>query len=106
LWTGLWLIVTGAIGTYVLAFGLEGPMMPWIVFIFVMGQMSVSQLIRQFYKIPDTVIDYTGYTHIISELTVRSVQMVLVQKLTAFAWNVYDGRQNIDVSCQDASIDD
>lgn len=23
--------------------------------------------------------------------------MVLVQKLTAFAWNVYDGRQNIDV---------
>lgn len=26
-----------------------------------------------------------------------SVQMVLVQKLTAFAWNVYDGRQNIDV---------
>jgi lysophospholipid acyltransferase len=24
--------------------------------------------------------------------------MVLVQKLTAFAWNVHDGRQNIDVS--------
>jgi len=23
--------------------------------------------------------------------------MVVVQKLTAFAWNVYDGRQNIDV---------
>ena len=61
LWTGLWLIVTGAIATYVLAFGLKGPLMPWIVFIFVMGQMSVSQLIRQFYKVPGTVIDYTGY---------------------------------------------
>lgn len=24
--------------------------------------------------------------------------MVLCQKLTAFAWNVYDGRQEIDVS--------
>jgi len=60
LWTGLWLIVTGAIGTYVLAFRLKGPLMPWIVFIFVMGQMSVSQLIRQFHKVPGTIIDYTG----------------------------------------------
>lgn len=36
-------------------------MMPWVVFVFVMGQMSISQIIRQIYKIPDTVIDYTGY---------------------------------------------
>jgi len=28
----------------------------------------------------------------------HSAQMVLCQKLTAFAWNVYDGRQEIDVS--------
>jgi lysophospholipid acyltransferase len=61
LWTGLWIILSSAIGTYVLTFRLQGPMMPWIVFIFVMGQMSISQLIRQIYKTPDDVIDYTGY---------------------------------------------
>ena len=61
LWNGLWIILSSAIGTYVLSFRLKGPMMPWIVFIFVMGQMSISQLIRQIYKTPDDVIDYTGY---------------------------------------------
>jgi lysophospholipid acyltransferase len=62
LWTGLWIMLGGAIGTYFLTFQLTGPMMPWIVFIFVMGQLSISQLIRQFYQVPTTVIDYTGFT--------------------------------------------
>jgi lysophospholipid acyltransferase len=61
MWNGLWIMLSGAVGTYVLTFRLKGPMMPWIVFVFVMGQMSISQLIRQFYQVPDTVIDYTGF---------------------------------------------
>jgi lysophospholipid acyltransferase len=64
LWTGLWTILISAIGTYVLTFQLKGPMMPWIVFAFVMGQMSISQLIRQIYRTPDDVIDYTGFSNL------------------------------------------
>jgi lysophospholipid acyltransferase len=65
LWTGLWMMLISAIGTYVLSFGIEGPMMPWIVFVFVMGQMSISQLIRQFNNVPDSVIDYTGFVSLL-----------------------------------------
>lgn len=61
LWNGLWIMLSGAVGTYLLTFRIKGPMMPWIVFVFVMGQLSISQLIRQFYRIPTTVIDYTGF---------------------------------------------
>lgn len=53
--------------------------MPWIGFIFLMGHMSVNQLARQFVNDPG-VVDITG------------AQMVLVMKLTAFCWNVADGR--------------
>lgn len=53
--------------------------MPWIGFVFLMGHMSVNQLARQFVNDPD-IIDITG------------AQMVLVMKLTAFCWNVADGR--------------
>jgi lysophospholipid acyltransferase len=106
LWNGLWILLVGAVGTYTIAFGIKGPMMPWIAFIFVMGQMSISHLIRQIYKTPDSVVDYTGYrlhdqdailAIICAALLIFRAQMVLCQKLTAFAWNVYDGRQNIDV---------
>jgi lysophospholipid acyltransferase len=96
LWNGLWILLTGAIGTYVIAFGIKGPMMPWIAFIFVMAHMSISHLIRQIYQTPDDVIDYTGYLPQLHRANF-SAQMILCQKLTSFAWNVYDGRQNIDV---------
>lgn len=52
--------------------------MPWIGFIFLMVQMSVNQLERQFANDPASV-DITG------------AQMVLVMKLSAFCWNVADG---------------
>lgn len=57
--------------------------MPWIAFVFVMGHMSISHIYRQFANTPDQV-DITG------------AQMVLVMKLTAFCWNVYDGRLKPD----------
>jgi lysophospholipid acyltransferase len=53
--------------------------MPWIGFVFCMGHLSVNQLRRQFYGDPG-VVDITG------------AQMVMVMKLTAFCWNVADGR--------------
>ncbi|RWA11167.1 hypothetical protein EKO27_g3922 [Xylaria grammica] len=52
--------------------------MPWIVFVFLMGHMAINQLSRQFANTP-SVVDITG------------AQMVMVMKLSAFAWNVFDG---------------
>ncbi|KAI0166400.1 MBOAT family protein [Xylariaceae sp. FL1272] len=52
--------------------------MPWMAFVFLMGHMAVNQLSRQFANDP-SVVDITG------------TQMVLVMKLSAFAWNVFDG---------------
>lgn len=53
--------------------------MPWVGFIFLMGHMSINHLDRQFRNEPQNV-DITG------------AQMVLIMKLTAFCWNVHDGR--------------
>lgn len=53
--------------------------MPWIGFVFLMVHMSVNQLHRQLVGNP-AIMDITG------------VQMVLVMKLSAFCWNVADGR--------------
>lgn len=53
--------------------------MPWIGFIFLMGHMSINHISRQILDNPQ-VIDITG------------AQMVLVMKLSAFCWNVHDGR--------------
>lgn len=52
--------------------------MPWIAFVFLMSHMAVNQLTRQFADDPSAV-DITG------------AQMVMVMKLSAFAWNVFDG---------------
>jgi lysophospholipid acyltransferase len=53
--------------------------MPWIGFVFCMGHLSVNQLSRQLHGEAGTV-DITG------------AQMIMVIKLTAFCWNVADGR--------------
>ena len=79
LWGGIRTILISSVGAYAIASYIDGPLMPWIGFIFLMGHMSVNQIYRQFVDNP-TVVDITG------------VQMVLVMKLTAFCWNVQDGR--------------
>jgi len=53
--------------------------MPWIGFVFLMGHMSINHIERQMVN-NSSMVDITG------------VQMVLVMKLTAFCWNVHDGR--------------
>lgn len=80
LWSGLGVILFDAIGTYLIAAYVEGPYMPWIGFVFLMGHMSVSHIYRQMADAPSS-IDITG------------AQMVTVMKLSAFCWNVWDGKQ-------------
>ena len=53
--------------------------MPWLGFLYLMGHMSLSHIGRQITDAPSAV-DITG------------AQMVLVMKLSAFCWNVHDGR--------------
>ncbi|KAJ4367002.1 Lysophospholipid acyltransferase [Neocucurbitaria cava] len=79
LWSGLRTILISAIGAYAISSQINSPYMPWIGFVFLMGHMSVNHIYRQAVNDP-SVFDITG------------AQMVLVMKLTAFCWNVQDGR--------------
>ncbi|CCG81157.1 MBOAT family protein [Taphrina deformans PYCC 5710] len=79
LWSGIRTIFISCAGTWLLSKYMQGPLMPWINFVFIMGHMSINQIYRQRFG-NDDVVDITGS------------QMVLVMKLTAFAWNVHDGR--------------
>lgn len=80
LWDGLRTIMWSAGGAYAIAYFIQSPFMPWIAFVFLMGHMSINHIARQRANEPSKV-DITG------------AQMVLIMKLTAFCWNVYDGRQ-------------
>lgn len=83
LWDGLRTILYSAAGTYAIAYYVDGSLMPWIGFIFLMGHMSISHVYRQILD-DAQVIDITG------------AQMVLVMKLSSFCWNIHDGRQPQD----------
>jgi lysophospholipid acyltransferase len=78
LWGGIRTILIGAGGAYAIAYYIDGNLMPWIGFVFLMGHMSVNHLQRQFTNDP-SLVDISG------------AQMVMIMKLTAFCWNVYDG---------------
>lgn len=79
MWAGLRTFIISAGGAYVISSRINSPYMPWIGFVFLMGHMSMNHIIRQ--SVNDVgAIDITG------------AQMVLVMKLTAFCWNVQDGR--------------
>ena len=79
LWTGIRTLLISSVGTYAIAYYVDGSFMPWIAFTFLMGHMSVNHIHRQFTNNP-AVVDITG------------AQMVLIMKLSAFAWNVHDGQ--------------
>ncbi|KAI1448359.1 MBOAT-domain-containing protein [Annulohypoxylon stygium] len=79
LWTGVRTLLISSAVTYALAHYLRtSAYMPWITFIFLMGHMATNQLTRQFADNP-------------AEIDITGAQMVLVMKLSAFAWNVADG---------------
>ncbi|KAL4898504.1 MBOAT, membrane-bound O-acyltransferase family-domain-containing protein [Aspergillus ambiguus] len=79
LWDGIRTLFYSAAGVYTIAYYIDGSLMPWIGFIFLMGHMSISHIYRQIINEPQA-IDITG------------AQMVLVMKLSSFCWNVHDGR--------------
>ncbi|KAG8691577.1 lysophospholipid acyltransferase [Ceratobasidium sp. 423] len=66
--------------TYIAAKSVKSQSMPWIVFAFVMAHLLVNHVYRM--------------THLtLDDLEITGTQMVLVIKLSTFAWNVHDGRQ-------------
>ena len=79
LWDGLRTVIYDAAAIYAIAYYIDGTLMPWIGFIWLMGHMSMSHIIRENLNDP-SVVDITG------------AQMVWVMKLSAFCWNVHDGR--------------
>lgn len=79
LWDGLRAFLYASGGAYAICYFIDGSLMPWIAFVFLMGHLSISHIQRQILNDPN-VVDITGG------------QMVLVMKLTAFCWNVHDGR--------------
>lgn len=83
LWDGIRTVLYSAGGAYAIAYYIDGNLMPWIGFVFLMGHMSINHLQRQFTNTP-SVVDITG------------AQMVMVMKLSAFCWNVHDGRLKQD----------
>lgn len=80
--SGLVTLLISSMGCYVITRYLRTPSMPWVNFLFLMTHMAYSHLHTQFFvEFDPNVIDITG------------AQMILVIKLSAFGWNVYDGKQ-------------
>ena len=80
-------------GAYAIAAYVDGPFMPWIGFVFIMGHMSINQLNRQFANAPDRV-DITGKAEPILKWPmancVLGAQMVLVMKVRLCVMRWYD----------------
>ncbi|KAF7301578.1 hypothetical protein MIND_00723300 [Mycena indigotica] len=74
-------LLASILATFFITKYVRSKQMPWIVFGVVMGHLTVNHVIR-------SMNNFSYET-----LEVTSPQMVLVMKLTTFAWNVYDGRR-------------
>ncbi len=48
LWAGVRTLLVASVGAYLIAKYVEGPFMPWIGFVFLMGHMSINHIYRQF----------------------------------------------------------
>ncbi|RLV93388.1 Lysophospholipid acyltransferase [Spathaspora sp. JA1] len=80
--SGLGTLLFSSLGCYLITRYLRTPSMPWVNFFFLMGHLAYNHFHQQFFAEYDrNVIDITG------------AQMVLVMKLSAFGWNIYDGKQ-------------
>ncbi|QRV87504.1 endoplasmic reticulum membrane protein [Ceratobasidium sp. AG-Ba] len=77
-------VLVSTMFTYIVAARVQSERMPWIVFGFVMSHLLINHAYRTWYLSLDD-IEITG------------TQMVLVMKLSTFAWNVYDGRRSKEV---------
>lgn len=82
LWGGLRTIMISSLVTYYLSKYFQSPLMPWANFFFLMGHLLVNHVQAQVFA--------DSYDP--NEIDITGTQMVLVMKLSAFGWNVYDGR--------------
>lgn len=81
LYTGVQVLFFNALFTYILTKYLNSKLMPWINLVFLMLFLCINHLHAQFFVDFDpTVVDITG------------AQMVLVMKLSSFAWSYRDGQ--------------
>ncbi|CAN6627153.1 lysophospholipid acyltransferase [Trichomonascus vanleenenianus] len=81
-WSGLRTLLISTLGTYFITKTLRtSPFMPWINFLFVMGHLFIGHIHAQMHE----------GKYDVNEIDISGAQMVLCMKLTAFAWNVYDG---------------
>jgi len=82
--TGLGTLLISSGGCYFITRYIRTSQMPWINFLFLIVHLAYSHIHAQFFNVYDpTVIDITG------------AQMVLVMKLSAFGWNVHDGKHKL-----------
>ncbi|KAG7096611.1 hypothetical protein E1B28_004028 [Marasmius oreades] len=84
MYSGTLQLLADILVTYFVAKWNTGPKMPWIIFFFALGHLMVNHVIRVFYGLSFETVEVTG------------AQMVLVMKLTTYAWNVYDGRRKTE----------
>ena len=85
--SGLVTLLLSSTGCYFITRYLRTSLMPWVNFLFLMSHLAYSHFSTQFFKTYDSkVIDITG------------AQMVMVMKLSAFGWNVYDGKRKTSPS--------
>lgn len=85
LWDGCLTLAISAVGAYLITF-IDSPYMPWIGFVFLMGHMSVSHIIRMGYDV--TRVDVSGvcfpnFPHELCYANFKSsgAQMVMVMKV-------------------------
>ncbi|CCE63740.1 hypothetical protein TPHA_0F02600 [Tetrapisispora phaffii CBS 4417] len=80
LYSGFRTLLISTMFTYTITKFYKSKFMPYVNFAVVMGHLAVNHLYAQIYNVQESeTIDITGS------------QMVLVMKLTSFAWSYYDG---------------
>ncbi|TFK43038.1 MBOAT, membrane-bound O-acyltransferase family-domain-containing protein [Crucibulum laeve] len=77
-------LLASILATYFIAKYDRSSKMPWVVFVIVMGHLTINHVIRAVYGFSYETMEVTG------------PQMVLTMKLTTFAWNVWDGRRKAE----------
>ncbi|KAJ3863661.1 endoplasmic reticulum protein [Lentinula novae-zelandiae] len=83
MYTGFLQLLGDILITYFAAkFSSTSKIMPWFIFLFILGHLMFNHIIRVIYDLSYETIEVTG------------PQMVLTMKLTTFAWNVWDGRRD------------
>jgi len=78
---GFFILLFNSMFTYIITRYYRSPLMPWVNFIVLMLLMCLSHLKSQFKRLDPNLVD----------IDITGAQMVLVMKLTSYAWSYRDG---------------